>query len=180
MKLTAILFSAIVLFSCELKVKTADEKKPPAKSEKSYSRNKNKIRNGIELETIGGVKVEQAYLTYADDGSLIDEQNITEFKRKITLHLVIDGWKVDGDKAYLEASQKVTTNEGDVIFEGKDLFKEYDIEGISPADAKLITLSVELDKANKLFDYFMVDFRVWNQKADQSIKGKYKFYIDKM
>jgi hypothetical protein len=180
MRLTAILFSAIVLCSCELKVKTPEKEKTSVGNEKPYSRNKNRIRNEIELGTIGGVKVEQAFLTYADDGSLIDEQNITELGRKITLHLVIDGWKADGDKAYLEASEKVTSNEGDVIFEDKNLFKEYDTTGVSLSDAKLITLNVGLKKVNKLFDFFIVDFSIWNEKASQSIKGKYKFYINNM
>jgi hypothetical protein len=177
MRYTIILLLVFCFASCEVKVKTAQDTEP---GKDSYTRNNNKIRNGIEVKTSGGVEVKQAFLSYADDGSLVDDKNITALKRKIKLNLILDGWKEENGRVELEASEKVTTNEGDVVLEVNNLFQQSGLESLSPADAKEVTLSVVIDVVHKLSDYFLVEFSVWNEKADQSVKGHYKFYINNM
>lgn len=168
----------IALFSsCEVKVKSAEENS--SSKTKTYSRNEKKIRNGIEFETKGGVKVEQAFLTYDDDGSLVDEQNITDLKRKIKLNLIVNGWQAENDRVYIEASEKILTGNGDEIADMKNLFSESNVESVSIKDSKFLSLDVVINKVDRI-DYFLVEFSVWNKKADQSVKGHYKFYLNNM
>ena len=175
MKLLLISFSILFFVSCEVKVNSAntDEKK------ETYSRDNKKIRNGIEFKTTGGVKVEQAFLTF-EDGTLVGEENITELKRPLKLRLVVDGWKAIDGRVYLEASEKISSDEGDKVLDANNLFSGNGIDAVSPADSKVVTLDVVINGINKLVDYFLVEFRVWNTKEDQSIEGSYKFHINKM
>ena len=183
MRLIAILLVCIFFAGCEFKVETGKDKKaePPKEELKSYKRNKNKIRNGIDVIGKGGVKVEQAYLTYGDDGSLVDEENITALNRQIKLNLSVDGWKAEGEQVFLEASEKMTSEDGDVVLNEPSLFASSGLESVSVKDAKELFLNVVVTKINRLSDYFLVEFRVWNKKApEQEVIGRYKFHLDNM
>jgi hypothetical protein len=183
MRLIAILVFCIFIAGCDLKVDTGTDKKTssPQEAAKSYKRNTNKIRNRIELKTKGGVTVEQAYLTYGDDGTLVDEENITALNRQIKLNLSINGWKAEGDRVFLEGEEKVTSEDGDVVLSVSDLFASNGIESVSVKDAKELYLNVVVTRINRLSDYFLVEFRVWNKKVpDQEVIGSYKFHLDNM
>ena len=171
----------LAFLSCEVKIKSSSEDKGNEKARpEKYTRNTTKIRNGIELITNGNVKVDQAFLIYGDDGSLVDEQNITELNRQIKMVLIVDGWKEENGKVYLEASEQVTASTGEKIMDINNLFSENNIESLSPKDARELRLSVTISEINRLVDHFLVEFYIWNKKAEQSIKGSYKFHLDKM
>jgi len=168
MRILLVLFFAGMLFcSCEVKVNAPESFKKSAAG---------KIRNGIDVNA-KGVKVEQAFLTY-DDGSLVDETNTTSVNKKLKLNLVVKGWKEENDKVALEANEKVTTSDGDVIMDEQELFSKGGMETISAADAEYPRLSVVINQVNKLYDYYLVSFKIWNKQTDQSIEGKYKFHIN--
>jgi hypothetical protein len=162
--------------SCEVKVNSASTDK---KKEEPYTRNTNKIRNGIKFTTTGGLKVEQAFLSY-EDGTLVDEQNITDLKRRLVLHLNVDGWKAENGKVYIDAEQKVLTDEGQEILNVSGLFTKNGIEAVSEDEAKQVSLNVVINSINRLVDYFLVEFKVYNRKSEQVIEGSYKFHINKM
>lgn len=172
MRLTAFILPVIFLYSCEVKVNT-DKKDDSTKTMSS----KDKFRNGIRFDVKGGLKVEQAFLTYAD-GPLVDEKNITSVGRPLVLNLVVDGWKSDSDSLRVGASEKVTASEGTVVLNENDLFA--DNRSVSKKDARFLTLQVVLNKLKMLVDYFLVDFKFWNKDADQSVTGQYKFYITEL
>ena len=98
-----------MLYSCEVKVNA-----PGTKNISSA-----KIRNGIDVNA-KGVKVEQAFLTY-DDGSLVDESNTTSVNKKLKINFVVKGWKAENDKVALEANEKITTSDGDVIMDEQEI-----------------------------------------------------------
>ena len=161
-----LLLIAGMLCSCEVKVNT------PSTTNTSSA----KIRNGIDVNA-KGVKVEQAFLTY-DDGSLVDESNTTSVNKKLKINFVVKGWKAENDKVALEANEKITTSDGDVIMDEQELFSKGGMETISAADAEYPRLSVVINQVNKLYDFYLVSFKIWNKGTDQSIEGKYKFYIN--
>jgi hypothetical protein len=167
MRLLLILLFAGMLYSCEVKVNV------PGVSKNSSA---SKIRNGIDVNA-KGVKVEQAFLTY-DDGSLVDETNTTSVNKKLKINFVVKGWKVENDKVALEANEKITTSDGDVIMDEQELFSKGGLEAISAADAEYPRLSVVINQVNKLYDFYLVSFKIWNKGTDQSIEGKYKFHIN--
>jgi hypothetical protein len=167
MRLLLILLFAGMLCSCEVKVNA------PGASKNSPA---SKIRNGIDVSA-KGVKVEQAFLTY-DDGSLVDETNTTSVNKKLKINFVVKGWKVENDNVALEANEKITTSDGDVIMDEQELFSKGGLEAISAADAEYPRLSVVINQVNKLYDFYLVSFKIWNKGTDQSIEGKYKFHIN--
>jgi hypothetical protein len=110
----------------------------------------------------------------------VNENNITAVNRKLKLNLLVDGWKAEDGKVYLDASEKVLTSDGRTIMDEPKLFTASNIESVSETDSKNIYLNVVITNIDKLVDHFLVQFEVWNRKADQSIKGQYKFYLDNM
>ena len=154
----------IMLPSCELSVKRADS------SEKS------KIRNGISIQA-KGINLEQAFLI-TDDGNLLPEDNKIKVNQKVRLRLVASGWTEKDGRIFLDAAEKVETNDGAVVLNEKDLFRDYQ-DGLSPEDAKLITLSVVITQIDKLYDYYKVLFQVKDKSDEQkSVEGFYKLYIE--
>jgi len=154
----------IILPSCELSVKRSDS------SEKS------KIRNGIKIQA-KGITVEQAFLI-TDDGNLLPEDNKIKVNQKVRLRLIASGWAEKDGRIFIDASEKVETSDGTVFLNEKDLFRDYQ-DGLSPEDAKLITLSVVITQIDKLYDYYKVLFQVKDKSDEQkSVEGFYKLYIE--
>lgn len=172
MRLFGLLLLIAFFSSCEFHT----EVKTPSSSSSSDSKTSSgsKIRNGIKLKS-GGLEVSQAFLVYPD-GSLVPEENLTKVNEDLKLVLRIDkGWKVENDKVEIGASEKVTTSEGNVILDEKDLFKDQGPANAS--DASVITLRVSITQINKLFDYYQVDFRVWDKKGTNEVSGSYRFNL---
>ena len=162
-----LLLLAGVFYSCEVKVNA------PGATQKSPL---GKIRNGIEVKA-NGVEVEQAFLTY-EDGTLVDESNTTSVKKKLKINFVVKGWKAENDKVALEANEKITTSDGDIVMDEKELFSKGGMETISAADAEYPRLSVVISQLSKLHDFYLVTFKIWNKGTDQSIEGNYKFHLN--
>ena len=161
MRFLLLLLFITILFSCEVKV--------------NLPKDSGKIRNGIKLNA-KGVKVEQAFLTY-EDGSLVNETNTTTVNRKIKINFVVQGWQEQNGQVALEANEKVVTDDGDVIMDERELFSSGGLKTVSAVDAQFPRLSVVVNKVNKLYDYYLVSFKLWNRNADQSIEGEYKFHL---
>jgi hypothetical protein len=159
-------FFAIIIFSsCEISVKTGPGSEEPA----------SKIRNGIVVNS-NGVKVEQAFLLF-EDGSLVPHDNKIKVGQKVQLRLIVSGWKEKDGKVFLDASEKAETSEGDVFLDEKDLFRQYE-NGLDPADAGYITLSVAITGISKLYDHFKVSFRVADKTDENNFaEGYYKLYL---
>ncbi|MEJ0103250.1 MAG: hypothetical protein WDO19_12130 [Bacteroidota bacterium] len=45
------------------------------------------------------------------------------------------------------------------------------------ADNPGITLSAVINGIDKLYDYFLVSFRVWDKKGTGEVTGSYKLYL---
>lgn len=134
-----------------------------------------KIRNNIEVQG-NGVTVEQAYLTY-DDGTLVSDDNVTNVNKKLVLNLVVSGWQVQNGKVQLEASEKLTTSEGQVLLDEPQLFSKSGLQALSPEDARYLRLNIVITGINELSDYYEVTFKVWNMYTQQFVYGTYRFFI---
>ena len=60
---------------------------------------------------------------------------------------------------------------------GTGFFIDYEKDGVTPEQASYITLMATITEVDKLFDYFLVSFRVWDKKANGEITGSYKLYL---
>ncbi len=133
-----------------------------------------KIRNSIELNK-NGLEVEQAFLLF-EDGSLVPGDNKVSVGQKVVMRLIMSGWKIEDGKVYPGASEKITTSEGNVVLDEADLFAA-NSEGVSAEDAKYISLSAVITQLDKLYDHFLVAFRVWDKKSNSDVSGSYKLYL---
>lgn len=165
-----LLLFVLFLSACEVKVSTgADKTETPA-------RNTSKIRNGIDVATTGDVKVEQAFLTYADNGSFVSDSNVSTINRPVKLNLVVSGWKGKDGKVSIDAAQKMTTSEGGVVLDEKDMFGA--ANPVSEKDAGYLSFQCVITRLDKLFDYFLVDVSARNKDADQQIKASFKMHVE--
>jgi hypothetical protein len=134
-----------------------------------------KIRNDIKLQTTG-LKVSQAFLLY-EDGTLVPPENVTNVGKPVKLRLIIDdGWNKENGNVYIGASEKIETSDGQVLLDEKDLFA--DLTSVKAEDAKYISLTANISRLDKLYDYFLVSFRVWDKKGNGEVTGSYKLYIN--
>src|SRR5688572_11599099 len=173
MRLMALLF-ILGISSCEVKVGTGNSDKESNTTASGNESKSNKIRNGILLKE-NGLDVDEAYLT-VNDGSLLSNENKVDINDIVKMNLVMGGWKVENDKVFVGASEKVLTSEGYMILNEADLFANF-TEGVNANDAKYINLSVQLTKMTKVPDHFLVEFRVWDKKSNADVSGSYKLYL---
>jgi hypothetical protein len=170
--LTPIFFLAcIVVSSCTFTVND----KPSAEKKVAVPSPLSKIRNGIEIHTKGNLEVSQAFLLF-DDGSLVPASNQAGVNQNINLRLIIEnGFTESNGKVEIGASEKIETNTGQLLLDERDLFK--DLGEIEAARAKMLTLNAVITRLDRLYDYFLVTFRVWDKKGNGEINGSYKLYI---
>ena len=134
--------------------------------------------NGIKLN-IKGFKVSAAAL-YFDNDARVPEDNTVALEERINLLITIEsGWKLEGEKAFPGGSEIIKLSTGAVVLTSDDLFKSYEETGVSPGDAKYITLKAIITKLDDKKKYIIVTFRVWDKKGPGEITGSYKFYIKK-
>lgn len=137
--------------------------------------NAGKIRNGIQI-TENGLHAEQAFLL-KEDGTLISDDNKIEVGEQVLLRLIINGWQEKNGTVYPEASEKIATNTGIVFLDEPALFSSSLPNGTTLENAKTITLFATITKLEKLYDYFLVSFKVWDKSTNKSLSGSYKLYI---
>ncbi len=134
------------------------------------------FKNGIKLK-IKGFKVSEASL-YFDDESAVPQNNKIEVNQRVNMRLIIEsGWSEIDGKVFPGGSEVIKLNTGAVILESEDLFKAYDETGVSPADAKYITLKAIITAMNDKRKYVIVTFRVWDKKSTAEITGSYRLFI---
>jgi hypothetical protein len=175
MRILTVLLLSAAMAACNTNAKK-DAGNVGSKPEKeSASESGSKIvRNDISFKATG-ITVHQAFLTL-EDGSLVPDNNKMQIGRRVILHLIIDGWKTDAnEKVMLGAAEKITTSTGQVILDQDNLFDSYQ-DGVSLADARIITLSAVITRADKQFKYFEVAFRVWDKTSGDNVTGSYKLY----
>jgi hypothetical protein len=162
---------AIFWCSCTFTV----EQKSSADENAAGTKTSSKIRNGIELQSTANLKVSQAFLLF-DDGSLVPSSNEAKVNQQVNLRLIIEGSFIDANgKVEIGASERIETNTGQLLLDEKDLF--HDLGEIEAERAKTLTLNAVITRVDRLYDYFLVSFRVWDKKGSGEISGSYKLHI---
>jgi len=170
---------AILTAGCEFKSSAGDDK-ATAKTRVVTSDDDNAlhgaiIKNDIELDA-SGVKLNEAYLV--DEQNNVLTENLTRIGEKIYVIIKLDtGWVKENGKSFIGASERISTSAGRVVFDADDIFKDYDLTGVDPDDAKFISLSAVIKQADPGLEKFVVSFRVWDKKGKGEIRGKYHFKI---
>jgi hypothetical protein len=133
-------------------------------------------KNGIKIKSNGFVLSEAAL--YFDDGSSVPPDNTVEVNQRVNLQLIIEkGWnEVDG-KVYPGGSEVIKLNTGAVVLQSDDLFKAYEETGVSPDDARYITLKAIITEMADKRKYVIVTFKVWDKKGKSVLTGSYRLNI---
>jgi hypothetical protein len=133
-------------------------------------------KNGIKLKA-KGLKVTEAAL-YFDNETSVPQDNKIELNQRVNMQLIIEsGWSEIDGRVYPGGSEVIKLNTGTEILKSDDLFSAYDETGVSPADAKYITLKAIITKMDDKKKYIIVTFRVWDKKSTAEITGSYKLFI---
>jgi hypothetical protein len=143
--------------------------------EASVQQTRTKIRNDIQLQT-SRLKLGQAFLLY-EDGTLVPAENVTNVGKPVKLRLIIDdGWNKEDGNVYIGASEKIETSDGQVLLDEKDLFS--DLTSVKAEDAKYLSLTANISRIDKLYDYLLVSFRVWDKRGAGEVTGSYRLHIN--
>ena len=134
-----------------------------------------KIRNGIEIQE-NGLHAEQAFLL-KEDGTLIPDDNKVQVGERVLLRLIVSGWTEESGVVLPEASEKISTSSGDVLLDEPALLGKSIPNGTTLENAKVLTLYATITQLDKLYDYFLVSFKVWDKKTNKSFSGSYKLHV---
>lgn len=174
MRILIVLLMFAAIAACNTNAKKDDGANVANKAETKSEQGSKIVRNDVSF-TATGVNVKQAFLTY-EDGSLVPDNNKMQLNQRVILHLIVEGWKTNAnDRVMLGAAEKITTSEGQQILDQDNLFDNY-TDGVSANDARIITLSAVITRADKQFKYFEVAFRVWDKNSGDNVTGSYRLY----
>ena len=135
-----------------------------------------KIYNGIKINLSKGIKLITALLFF-DDSTKIPESNIVALNQNVNLLVQIDrgAWVEKNSFVSIGASEKISTDKGEVLLNEPDLFSSE--TNISPEDAQYVSLAGVITSTTKDINYFLVDFVIWDKWGSGKITGSYKFQI---
>jgi hypothetical protein len=135
------------------------------------------IENNVKLN-VKGFTVKEAYLLF-DDETKVPAGNKIDLNQRVTLRIVLTkGFKEIAGKVFPGGTEKIVLSNGETILDSDDLFTAYDSTGVSPADAKYISLKAVITEIKDKKNYVLVSFRVWDKKtAANELTGSYKLYI---
>ncbi len=171
-----IIIALLAPFAMAAQVKPAKRVIKPVVKRSTAAVQLKTFSNGIKIKSKGLV-VSDAKL-YFDDQSSVPADNLVEVNQRVNMLLTIDkGWSEIDGKVYPGGSEVIKLNTGTVILQSEDLFNAYDETGVSPSDAKYITLKAVITEMSDKKKYVIVTFRVWDKKSTAEITGSYKLYI---
>ena len=164
---------AILLFASST---TYAQKRKAVKKQANTSTANDLIKNGIILQS-RGFKVSEAYLVF-DDENLVPEGNRVSLHQNVNMLLIIDsGWTERGGRVYPGSKQVVKLNTGAEILNQEELFAVFDETGVSPDDARYITLNTSIPDLKDKKKHVIVNFSLWDKKGTSELTGSYKLYI---
>ncbi len=135
----------------------------------------NEIKNGIKIYE-NGLHVKHAFLTNGDS-SIIGDDNKVQVGERVCLRMIVDGWKDENGKVFMDASQNVITSSGDTLTSNPSIFGIKLMYGTVAEGADHILLSQTIGKLNKPVDYILISFKVWDKITNKSVSGSYKLYL---
>lgn len=158
--------------SCEFRCNIGSDAGKVNENIKPVVKDGSQVYNNIQLTT-SGVKIKRAYLAL-QDGTRVPADNFIDFTQPVKMIVLIDsGWVVKDEGVLLGASEKIATENGQILLDEPDLFEGTGT--ISETDSKIIAVTAKIirDK-NSPPASFIVSFRIWDKNGNGSIEGNYK------
>ncbi len=134
------------------------------------------IKNGIKISS-KGFMVSEAYLVL-DDENLVPADNKVDINQNVNMVLIIEkGWTESAGRVFPGSKQVVKLSSGVEILNSEDLFAAFDETGVSPEDARYITLNAVITEMKNKANHVVVNFNLWDKKGGATLSGSYKLYI---
>ena len=131
--------------------------------------------NNITINTKGGARLSGAYLT-DENGSLLPPQNTLNAGDTVYLHLqVAEGWITQNGRIRIGAEQSIKTSKGEPVLNARDLLSH--LPGMPEKEGARLLLPAVIARTRRGIDYFIVQFRVWDQKGPGEISGSYRLSV---
>lgn len=134
------------------------------------------IKNDIVLDA-KDVKVKGAYLVNEAHTPL--NKNEIALGKKVRCVIILDsGWTKYNGVSFIGASEKILTDDGRVLLDEADLFKDNTESGVSAMDAEVLSLSAYITEKVPGIDTYKVQFRMWDKKGSGEVTGSFKFKVN--
>ncbi len=175
-----IFLAAAVVTGCEFKCSVGGDGKTQSKeisgSESNGPLKGAIIKNDIVLDA-KDVKVKQAYLVNEVRTPL--DKNEIKLGEKIRCVIVLDsGWTKYNGISFIGTSEKILTDNGKVLLDEPDLFKDYTESGVSATDAEVVSINANITEKATGVDTYKVQFRIWDKKGSGEVTGSFKFKVN--
>lgn len=134
-----------------------------------------KIHNGIQLQE-DGLQVEEAFLA---NGSRmqINDSNKVKVGDRISVMLVVNGWKEKDGKVFLDASEKISTIDGNVLSNNPSILATAFPGGVLLQDATHLLLYQNIGRLKNYDEPIVVSFKVWDRLTNKSLSGSCKVFV---
>ena len=162
------------LSSCSVKCSFGEQEQEPDR--RLQIRDGARIYNDIVIRA-NGVKVEKAYLVFAD-GEPGPDGNIVDFRQPVDLVITFnEGWKDNAGMVKLGVSEIIKTENGEILLNEPDLFSTLD-NGVSIEDARRITIraTIKMKTPAAPLTTFNISFRIWDKGGEGFAEGSYKLF----
>ena len=129
---------------------------------------------GVNKDLMTGLKVSNKNLSYEEAYIVADGQrsNNSEYSLGAELVLHIDGvtgFTEENGVVFLGASMSVVDQNNVEVLHYPDLFSSYDESGVSPLDAKMISLTLTTGSPMENGNKYTWKSRVWDKKGQGEI-----------
>ena len=137
---------------------------------------------GVKKDLMTGLKITNKNLSYEDAYLSSKNQKLSnpELPMNAEVNLVIlgmSGFMEKNGKVYIGAAITVTDKEQKKIIEYPDLFASYDSTGISPTDAKQITLTLTTGSPMTTGTKYLWKSRIWDKNGKGELMSELEVTI---
>ncbi len=123
-----------------------------------------------------GLSVEESYLSVNQEKL---KKNEVDMGDKVFLYLrEVQGFVEKEGRVYLGASMTVTGSGGETVIDRKDLYAQFDGSGVSPADAKFLSLALLVGDPMAVGKTYLWKTRIWDKNGKGEITSEVKVRVN--
>ncbi|PKP17438.1 MAG: hypothetical protein CVU05_15540 [Bacteroidetes bacterium HGW-Bacteroidetes-21] len=132
---------------------------------------KKDLTTGLEINATN-LSVNETYLSV--NGQKLPSSDVTLGSEVICYFDGVDGFVVKDNICMVGASMIVKDENGNEMLNEPDLFADYDEEGFSPEEVKVLTLSLSTGQPMEVGKSYTWDMKIWDKNGKGEIKANVK------
>ena len=132
------------------------------------------LKTGLTYK-FNGFSIEDVSLVSGND---ILQTSAFPFLSKITMFISgLENVALKEGKVYIGCEMVITDEQGVVILQYDDLYKQYDETGIAPEDARNLSVSLTVGDLMKIGNFYTWKVKVWDKSGEGVITAEIKFSV---